>query len=765
MSFLRPTKSSGFTVSRTCVAVVAAFIMQSAGAMQALDEAELSEVSGQDGITLALAGNQAQLGSLLLQTDAGTALESNLAFEGVTLSGVGATGIPGGGFILTTTVDVGADGAVPAMAVNVTLPDVRLAVDAMKVNSDPADPRSFGALAIDGSAAMNFVNFKGLFDIDGSRATLSGSITDGRIFYRQLWHEHPYLIFNNLQALWNMRDATIGIADLASDPFSMGPGLLQAADRIDLRLEADWQYKFPVGMGEQPFTVTGNELPMLRFGWSGAVRDASLVWRAGGAWTGNNYAAPSEGLAFSSRWNYMTNAQATALGEPESEFRWVFGEAGGGVQFELSDWAPLGNNPYAFNFPLIAIDALNPAQALGGLCFGAPNAGPLSAGVACTGTGRELVNLNAGHVAAFDRQTYGVGGSARTDAHGLGVVVRDGNLLANSNQLKLVEGGIITREFDWGLIYTLANVDANIFVYPGGNPSDDTQFGGGGNSLDSGLIVDLLLMSQSFDGTDNQGVNWNQGSHFMLADTAFEGTGVGIGFLSSSVLLGANDARVWIKPQWNPADFYEGGLDVLAPQARIGFRGIFGGATLPSATEFIEGAFLDMNLEGLLNLRLSPSDPAATIAANGGANFLGFSLAARLGDLSQPAFGMSAGAGTLASGEGSYIAIAEPSRKDVEIRLGDIRGDIALVNGVSDLRGENEEAPGSRPALVISTDILLGETALPRLQDAVIGHTLPGGAAAQPFLVNNVSFSGNTLGRIAVPSGHWGATLTLKPQL
>jgi hypothetical protein len=458
----------------------------------------------------------------------------------------------------------------------------------------------------------------------------------------------------------------------------------------------------------------------------------------------------------------MTNAQATALGEPESEFRWVFGESGGGVQIELSDWAPLGNNAFAHNFPLIAVDAVNPAQGLGGLCFGAPNAGPLTAGVACTGTGREELNLNAGHIAAFDRETYS--GSAKTDAHGLGVIVRDGNLLAISNQLKLVENGLITREFDWGLIYTLANVDGNIFIYPGGNPSDDTQFGGGGSSLDNGLIADILLMSQSFDGV-NQGVNWNQGSHFMLADTAFEGTGVGIGFLGSSVLIGANDARIWVKPQWNPADFYEGGLDILAPQARIAFRGIFGGATLPSATEIVQGAFLDMNLEGMLNLRLSPSNPAATIAANGGDNFLGFSLAARLGDLSQPAFGMTAGAGTLASGEGSYIAIAEPSRKDVEVRLGDIRGDIALINGVIDLRGEGEESPGSRPALVIRNDILFGQTALPRLQDAVIGHSLPGGAAAQPFLINNVSFSGDTLGRIAVPSGHWGATITFKPQM
>lgn len=768
----------GFLITRAQGTAVSLLVLASTQAfgLEPLADTVMSDVVGQDGLTVTFqTDTDVTADALKAEFDAGTVNVANITAQDLRLSGVDLVGNTGGGFNITTEIDVATNAAdLPGMRIGITSSRFRIESGALRLNREavPAattpDPYSFGRVAIDGSVSLEYANFGGLFNASGSDADLSASFTDGRIFYRQLWHEHPYLIFDNVQAAWNISGGTVGfLASAADDPFGMSGGLIQSADRIDLQLEADWEYKFPVGLGEQPFTITGNELPMLRFGWNGAVKDADLVWRTGGAWANDAWASATQGLTFSSRWNYITNAEALAAGDAGSEFRWVLGESGGGVQLELSDWRPLGNNPYAHNFPLISLDVINAGQGPGGLCFGGANAGPLSAGAGCANG--QVLNLQAGDINAFRPETYSSGGVAGggtrvTNAPALAAFVRDGNLLAVSNKVKLREAGVTTWELNWGLIYTLANIDGNIYVYPGGNPSDDILFGGGGNSLDYGVIFDLLLMSQTLSSSgDVQGLNWNQGSHFMLADTEFETGGVGIGFLGANVLLAANDARFWIKPQWNSADFYEGGIDILAPQSRLGFSGFFGGATLPDGLEIVQGAFIDINFEGLLNLRLSPSDPASTLA-EGGSNYLGYSMAARFGNLDDANFALGSG-GNLASGSGSYIALAEPGRTDVEIRLDQITGDVALVNGIVDLRGEGEESAGSRPSLVISHDILIGQTAAARMNDAVVGHSLPGGAAGQPLIINDVSFSGDSLGKIAVPSGQWGAKLALKPQL
>lgn len=750
------------------------------GAMQPMNDTAMSEVSGRDGLAIDLTGQEATAAGVAWVPDARTAQEANFTFQNMTLGGVDpATGVTGGGYTLNQTLDAGSDGTEGMFGYHMGLNNVRLSVEDMRLDRDlrnlsdtNPEPRTFGSFALDaGSARIDFSN-AGIANSTVNKAFLEGEISNGRLFYRQLWHEHPYLILNNLKALWAMHSATFGIIEAGDplDPFGMAGGVIQDASRIDLELQADWEYKFPVGLGEASFTDTGNELPVFRFGWSGALKDATLIWRNGGSWTGDAWNTPSGGITLSTQWNYITNAEATAAGEPESEFRWIFGESGGGVQIELSDWTPLGNNTFGHRFPLIALDVVGAGDGPGPLCFGGPNAGPLSASAGCGGANDQSLSLDAGYVAAFDRQTYDasgvpLGGTPRTDASSLGVFIRDGNLLTTSNKVKLRQGGTEIQEFNWGLIFTLANVDGNMYMYPGGNPSDDALLGAGGNSLDHGFIIDLLLMSQSFDEADptTQGFNWDQGTHFMLADTEFEGTGAGIGFLSSSMLLAANDARFWIKPQWDDTDFYEGGLDVLAPQARWNFRGIFGGGSLPNGAEVVQGAYLEANLEGLANLRFSPSDPTATIAADGGKNFLGYSLALRLGDLTDPAF--DTGGGALGSGTGTYLSLAEPSRQDVKVTFGDISGDIAFTNGIMDLRGPGEEAAGSRPALVISNDILIGQTAAARMNDAVVGHTLPGPGAGQALVINDVSFSGESLGRMAVPSGRWGATTKFKPQM
>jgi hypothetical protein len=59
------------------------------------------------------------------------------------------------------------------------------------------------------------------------------------------------------------------------------------------------------------------------------------------------------------------------------------------------------------------------------------------------------------------------------------------------------------------------------------------------------------------------------------------------------------------------------------------------------------------------------------------------------------------------------------------------------------------------------------------MTDAVFGLPggLPGGAAGQPFRIDNVALGNGTtgtaatLGSIVIPSGQWHASITLKPQI
>jgi len=396
------------------------------------------------------------------------------------------------------------------------------------------------------------------------------------------------------------------------------------------------------------------------------------------------------------------------------------------------------------------MDVINAGQDAGGLCWGGSAHGPDTPGGACsTNSQRQLIRFAAGDIQHFDQL------SPRSDAKALALLVRDGNLLTYSNKIRLIEDGAITREFNWGLIYTLANLDANIYFYPGGNPSDI-----GNGSLNQGIIADILVMSQSMGASDPtaQGFNWDQGSHFMIADTE---ANKGIGFIGASFLVAANDTRIWLRPDWSGSNFYDAGIDLLSPQARINFRATFGGGSIPDGSDLVRGAYIDANLEGLINLRLSPSRPGATIAEDGGVDFMGFSMAARLTDTNIANFSEN----TSGSNEdfGSFISLSEPGRPDVDLKLGNINGDIALVNGVIDLRGTNEEGDGF-PKLALSGDLQFGLTANPRMINAVEGSSLPGGNSAQPFRIDRIAFSGNTLGSIVIPSGQWHASMILRPQ-
>lgn len=773
-------------------------------ALVSMDDEGLSSVTGQDGWTVTLTapatGNSAT--AINTRLDAGLPTEGLLSMEGFSLKGVDTAGVlTNSPFNLVSTLDVGASSAAgdAYVKLDLRLDRARLRVNDLRIGS--ASNRSLGTMAIDGDAAITLAG-RGFFNNSATDTYLYGELgkplvagsTDGtaRMFYRQLWHEHPYLVMNNLHALWEMPAGTLGVT---ADGIRM-----ETAGIINIALDYDMLYKFPVhyptspGVAQPEFTITGQERPLMHMGWLGALKQASLLWQPKGVGTGydasGNFTGTNAGLTLSSRWNFVSKADAAALGDAGKEFRWQLGEAASTtadksrINFELGDWTAWRGNAWAHDFPMIAMDVIKPGNlyGAGGLCWG----GSVNSFSGTCANG-QYVALTPGEIQNFDPDNYGSGSPTKTDASALALMVRKGNLLSYSRSIRLLErdasGALVNlvggkpREFNWGLIYTLANIDANIYLYPGGNPSDDARVpSGGGASLNNGIIADIALMMQTFDNAapTKRGPNWDKGFHLMIADTAAgkddvggNPVGMGIGLIDSNLLLLANDTRIWLRPHWDANDFYAAGIDLLSKQTRLQLITTFGGGELAdpsgSTAKVIRATHINLNVEGLVNLRISPSHPDSANPVStynvGARNFLGFSGAIRFMDTDIAGFSESVN-GTV--DDGSFLSLAEPNRPDVDVRLANVTGDLALTNGRIDMRGTTEDGDG-KPKLVISQNILLGAAAADRMNNAVVGSTLPGAAAGQAFTVGTVKLGGSNLGTIVIPQATIYQSIALKP--
>lgn len=797
-----------------CFSLVSGFGMAPVVAMEDLGDDQLSGVNGQDGLVVYLQTPNSGISAQAIKdtTDASAAWKGVLNLNNVKLQGksnIANSTVGDAPVKFTSTLDIGAatPTSTPAISYGFSLDGpARLTLGGMSLGTSS---RSFGTMALEAqSAQLKLIAEGGLFNMASNKTYLLGEILNASMYYRQLWHDNPYLVMDNFNLRWEIPKATLGVIKspltaascapsnsrcssvtsgiyMASGDKTVNSTLNLADTLINVELGFDMKFRDPPNTSTPEFVRNdAAAAPMLNFAWKGSLKDARLIWGSGGAWSSANpwtsQDLATDGLRFESRWNFVNHADAIALGDDSvttpHEFRWRFAESGGSnVGIELSDWVNLPGATYGHYFPLIAMDVIpagnGPGGAAGGLCWGGADNGSTGA---CSSAG-SLIRLAPGEVRRY--------GLDNTNYDAMALMVRDGNLLTYSNRIKIMEGTTVKRTMDWGLIYTLANVDANIFLYPGGNPSatSDTNAANcsGQGSRNCGIIADIALVSQSFDASNNQSTTWNKsthwdkGTHIMIADTtacssgAISGcgageTGMGIGLIGSSILLLANDTRLWVKPGSSATDYDGSGVDLLSPQMRMQVKGTFGGGTIPNGTKIVRGSLVDINLEGLLNLRLSPSAPSCVSGSSTNNCFLGYSMAARLYDVSSSSL-YPQDSTVMASGSGSYVSLAELNRPDMPLKLGGISGDFAIVNGRADLRGANENVDNIA-RLVISNDILFGSNANARLLDGTTDVALPGGTTAQPFAINTIALGTNRMGAVVIPSGQWRYSLTLRPQ-
>lgn len=672
------------------------FIVPAGWALEPLADDGLASVHGGDGITLTLSNSAipvtasrwtvdrgvSAVGGVTISPEAWAQVE-NVSLKPVALNG----GAAAGNLTYSATVDAGSDGAgVPGLAVTLQGSRTRLLVDRVVHQVDAT--RSLGSFALDSAVAFSLSNSKGLFNSADATAAFSFDLGDAKLFYRQGAAGQPEALFDALRLKLDVTGGKVGV--------DSSRGLFLEAATANLDAGFSLRYEGAPAAADA-FTAKAGDLPVLQWNWLGKLTNLQAAVRGGGAWYGTdgngveNVANRSQGLNMSLRWDF------------DPDFAWYTQEPGANVRLVFGNWQKLAGAPYALNLPNITLDVIKAGQEPGGLCWRGATNGP-----SCPNGGQYL------NVAAED---------------GFALLVRDGNVHAYSTRVKIQDdinkdgdyadtSALGTQEdqtFTWALIYTLGDVDANVFIYPGT---------GAANTVGMKLDGAIKIASNSSA--------WNSGSHFMIADTAAaKGAGtttLGIGFLRSNILFAFNDMFLALKPE---------GINLKSGQVRVGFNGRLGGGEIKSgdlaSADEVKLLDVDANLEfDNFEVTLSPSPS--------GSSYMGFGARLRFTDLDIANF-------SSPDADGSYISIAEPGRSDVNIRLAQISGDLAVQNGRVDVRSEAETSPRTAQ-LMIGADVLLGST-------------ISGGA---PVQVGAVKLGADSMGSIAIPSGQWYSSFSLMKQ-
>lgn len=809
------TGSRGRVLARSAVLCVFWTFYGQAHALQALDDTELSLVSGRDGLSITLNTHDLSADSVRVALDADNANAGYLLVDDVAFTPVASSGaLDANPITFSTTLDIGSANGASYLNLGLDLSRTRLSIGDLSVGQgNPqfapiANSKSLGEFALDASAELNYVS-RGLLNAGSTDAQLYGKLDDFNLYYRQIDNANaPYFVGSGGTALWRVHDASIGLKHYQSGnpPTDLfGPGNLPdlaalygvsdlyaihtKSDYIDLQFDYMLGYKNPefvpgsTGTRMTPEDVTG----LMRFGWTGTFYQPQLDFST-------RLLDGTAGLAMATRFNYLREDGSTsrdlefypAAPASSSAFRWVFGSP---VQIDgswpgapsgdnlyptlvLTDWRNMYDNagnvlPYGHDFPYIALGVVNgdTHAGYGDLCWGGRGSSLL--GGACGGTPSG---------ALYDYETVGFA----VDRPAIGLSIRQGNLLTYSETVNLYDGSDVTqpfnasdpnnRQFDWGLLYTFANVDGDIYLYPGGHPDND----------DRGITADILLMSQTLSdglsGYQDTGEAWQRSSILMIADTD-PTVSQGIGMMNISWLLQAEKARILLKPTTGTSreDLYNGGLDITSSNARFNLRATFGGRDLmmkgtnmykPEAggqARVLVGGINNWNYEGFLNLRLSPPMPNE--------HYLGYSLAFRAD-----------------AGGGTRFSTAEPAQPDISLCFCDVTGDMAFVDGKLEVASSYTPGQDNYPALRMSHRIKVGLTASgtdvttyrgtgsPANNNASSNKMLesawgvggaaglPGGTLGQPFVINALEFNNQSVGAIAIPSGELYGSLTIRPQ-
>lgn len=696
--------------------------------MESVSDADLSDISGQQGIDITISSNAIGGAStnVAINMDPSTASSATLRDVGLQLTPIGTNGASSGTpFKITSKLDAGTASGTPRFSLNTDWTRIRVSTNSLDLlnASSTASTYGLGSVVFDSSGSMVFRG-SGLFNgnaTDSSRLLhltigtpqvgVASPGASGQLYYRQSSAAGaPELIFDKLYMDVGLTAGTgggLGICTSGSACGTFGSnreGLYLNAPHLDVA--ATWATNYRANTSAGSYTTMNPDVAGIAYwGWTGGYNNAELLVSGGGVWPGSSAAYDPK----------LPSGRTGGLnlafhGDYDNNFTWLVGQAGGLALLKFGNWTKLSGATWALDAPNITLDMINSGQGVGGLCWGASSYGT-SAG--CTSTNYTRPN---------GQTVSGRYVELAPDATAMAAIVRGLSLQAYSSNVQVlddmnkdgdfsdtVSGKPETESYGWSLMYTMGAFDGNIYLYPGNAANN-------GN----GLRADMIWMSQSFSNGSNKLLG---NTNFMIGDTA---AGTGIGLFQANLLYAARKLGIELLPT---------GIQLQTADARFAVQGRFGGGTIPnlSAPNIISD--IDLNLEfSKLNMLLYP-------ATSNGYPYLGYSMAAKFG---------TASAGIASSDpDGSYFSLSEPSRSDVNFRVAKINGDVELKNGQIFLisGADTVNAPDQVKRLRFANDIYLGSS-------------VSGGSA----VTADIKFSGSALGSIAIPSGRMYSSLTLKPQ-
>jgi len=676
-------------------------------AMDALSEQEMGAVSGRDGVTLSL---QTSTGITADQVkwsvDSGTTQANSLR--------VGKFETPEDGFKIIPIDMDGLDASQPL--------DISVAIDAytnnsgrvglgidtrwnrMRVQMDSLsvsdDTRSFGGMALDSagrfalfgdggllnSAASPDPSARLILNIGNVDASNNWAINDpAQLFFRTGGAGEAEAQLDNLGFLLDMHKGTVGIDD-EGFLVKSAPG-----SRTDFNLSFD-VFATAANTAATEFQKTALSKPLLFFGWRGGLEDFLFRLRSGGLPDGSGG---------------ITEGISSSLGfDLASDFQFVVGEAGDNrsyLEFGAPERLPSSSARKDVEFGYLGLDVVSANQGAGGICFGGSNA----PGV--------LASCVAESYSSLPAQTIELPPSSPA----LALIARNWGLHAYSSNVVYRDATDSSRDEEegWALIYTLGDINSNIYLYP---------------QEDSGIKMDVVAAIQTLGNTEQS--RWENGTHLMIGDTEKD---LAIGLVGSDLLFAAEQMGVSISTG--------GGLELATNRARLQLRGMFGGGTIPDMSDGQYISYIDANLEFdklVFNLLYSLD---GTFLPYGG--YLSF-------DNLDGGFANDAG-GVHGHDDGSYISLAEPSfdKLGVDIRFANITGDIEIPVGITaaSAGGKIDLIPATastKPKLRIENRMLIGTSA----------------TDGEPLKVGSVEFGGKSLGSIVMPGGQIQTSLTLRQQ-
>lgn len=691
--------------------------------MDIISDDDLSAVAGRAGITVSInepAAGIAATSAGWLSTDPNSAQQNEVGEKGVRANNLNWKRLDTSRSLLDFSVDAFSDGsALPGLAMSFDWARSRLDVGSVTLAGPGSG--SFGRYVIDAPGRLQLVGLNGFLNASNPTYGSSGYLNIGKVD-PTLWAVGTMGATDPGAIYWHQ-----GTTELSMGSFSFYFGIPDGRMGINnkgilLESKPGTPIAFSLSLdfmldsnSTSPLAVDASDKSILYWGWRGHQQDFQLQLGSGGRFDGSGH-----GLTGNIHFNY------------QPDFAWIVGQGGSSTtsfKIEFSDWTVLPGNTYGLDIPGLTLDAVTGAQGTTGLCWGS-NAVSATANGGCSGTGM------GDYASNWNVSTLQVRQATDPDALVLGV--RDMYLAAYAAKVDVLDRTVDTnkasRPFNWALIYTLANLDADIFVSPAADGKSQR--------------LDLALTSQTLGAgaTDR----WQHGGNFMIADTD---SNFGIGLMGVDVLMALRGARLSLEPT---------GIVMDSNLMRYQLRGLFGGGDIPNMNVPQAMTYADLNVEAdRYHLKLGSGSAAV---ANGTSNYLTYDGYIHLANLNQANFANPAAtAGNHMHDDGSYLSLAEPhsSMVDVDFRLADVTGPVEIKNGKLMLQGDVDGL--SDPQLRIYNDLYVGTSAT----DPCVGGALPcvASAATDPLKVGRLEFGGKNLGTLVMPSGIIRAQLTLMPQI